>query len=916
MPKTKFLNLLFSCLLFACAHGANFTLKTSVNDTDFDWTVGDSYEGGKAPTGNGDTVIIPANIIAKVTAGDNASFNLINSIKRITPAAGAKLLVAVHGENVTNTLKCIVSSFDSVPSDEKPVGMLEKTGSGTLILGNGSDRIRPSKAYCCDYAVDVTVTQGVLLLPQNRQQGTELVVGVVHIAKSASLMLSSPANFQVHAYGLSGAGTVFYPNKDVGNNGKTLYSIFNVNAAKGIGKSVFSGAISGYSRLTVKHPAVVDLTGIGSDFSGSPVIVGRLGVMHFGNEKDSTSSIGTGNVNFSGTGGVVEYLGTEPETTDKPFWWTGFATIDAGVFGGVTFTKKFSNTSGGQYVLHLTGSNKTECVLANPFISVNNEDGSLKGTPCVKKSGSGTWRMANNSSRNMHGIIAVEDGTLKFDSIAERGVLCSLGYSDALRECAHGAFDTLASVEYAFLLGGDSTAGTLEYSGAVAAGNATRPMAVKSKGRFVSDSAVFRLEDVCSLGTGVKTLVLAGDSQHGNYATGLLDGTEAGSKLAVGKEGAGTWDLVRPTSFTGPLTSHGGIMRVDNRSKFRWYRICFTENGYGSGRYDTTYSVGMQEDGSPKRQSASEKSTVQLLEAALYDADGNNLLSGFTTGEPGNQNIPQYEFDGNYMLQTPGTAVIGSTAHEPNFIQENGQLFNLFDNKNTKTAGCTTQSSQGITLGNPSSWMVLVVRLPEDAPEAVRIDFMSSMTTNSTPESYNGRILTAFRLDGSVDGINWVEGIAKKDALVAPGAGAKWYSDPEGATVYGKRPGKGYAIARTSPSGSSSHAFTSVGAANGGVVDIIGTPYTVSGLVVDASASSGIISNVVFAAEGCIDVINVESFDFDSLELPGDYSHLEGYANLSRWKLRINGEDGVRMNVTLAGGKLTLKRRGLKIIIR
>jgi hypothetical protein len=324
----------------------------------------------------------------------------------------------------------------------------------------------------------------------------------------------------------------------------------------------------------------------------------------------------------------------------------------------------------------------------------------------------------------------------------------------------------------------------------------------------------------------------------------------------------------------------------------------------------------MQEDGSPKSQSASEKSTVQLLEAALYDADGNNLLSGFTTGEPGNQNIPQYEFDGNYMLQTPGTAVIGSTAHEPNFIQKNGQLFNLFDNKNTKTSGCTTQSSQGITLGNPSSWMVLVVRLPEDAPEAVRIDFMSSMTTNSTPESYNGRILTAFRLDGSVDGINWEEGIAKNYALVAPGAGAKWYSDPEGATVYGKRPGKGYAIARTSPSGSSSHAFTSVGAANGGVVDIIGTPYTVSGLVVDASASSGIISNVVFAAEGCIDVINVESFDFDSLELPGDYSHLEGYANLSRWKLRINGEDGVRMNVTLAGGKLTLKRRGLKIIIR
>jgi hypothetical protein len=225
-----------------------------------------------------------------------------------------------------------------------------------------------------------------------------------------------------------------------------------------------------------------------------------------------------------------------------------------------------------------------------------------------------------------------------------------------------------------------------------------------------------------------------------------------------------------------------------------------------------------------------------------------------------------------------------------------------------------TSVSTGITLNKTSSWLKFVARLPDDAAEAVKIDFMSSVTANSTPASYNGRILTAFRLDGSVDGINWEEGIAKNYALVAPEAGAKWYSDPEGATVYGKRPGKGFEITQKAPV--AGHAFTSVGAANGGVVDIIGTPYTVSGLVVDASASSGIISNVVFAAEGCIDVINVESFDFDSLELPGDYSHLEGYANLSRWKLRINGEDGVRMNVTLAGGKLTLKRRGLKIIIR
>ena len=912
MMKIRFLNVLFLSSLFACAQGANFTLKTDVHDTYLNWTFGGNYENGTAPSGSDDTVIIPANVTAKVVAGDNASFNLINSIKRITPQSGAKLLVDVQGESETNSLSCIVSSH--VSGYTRPGGTLEKTGPGTLILGNGENDGRISNdTYCYDYMVDMVVTQGMLILP-HRQKGNRLVIGAVDIAESASLKLPSPASFQVHSYGLSGAGTMFYPDREMTADGKKVqYVLFHVYAAEGIEKNIFSGEISGYIQLQVRDPAVVHLTGTDSSFSGSPVVQGRLGVESFGDTDKDPSSIGTGNVNFSGTGGFVEYLGREPETTHKPFWWTGYGTIDAGAFGGVTFCGKFSNTSGGQYVLHLTGSNTTECVLANPFISTNSEeDGSLLGTPCLKKSGSGTWRMANNSSRNMHGVIAVEDGTLKFNSIAERGVMCSVGYSDALRECANGAFDTLADVDYAFLLGGNSTTGTLEYSGTVAAGNATRPVAVKSKGRFVSDSAAFFLEDVYALGSGVKTLVLAGNSQHGNCAMDLSDGNESDSKLAVDKEGAGTWTIMRNTSFTGPLISHGGVLRVDNRSKFNWYRICFTENAYGSERYDTTYSTGKNNDGSPKAQADGEKAMIQLLETALYDADGNNLLSGFQTGEPGSENILQYEFDGNYTLQEPGTVVIGSTGYKLNFNQTNGFLSNLFDNASSKMSGRSTESSTGITTGNPSSWMVLVARLPENALEAARIDFMSSVTTNGP---YNGRALTAFRLDGSVDGLNWEEGIAE-ETLVAPGESGKWYSDPEGTkkVTYGKRPGMGFEIKKTKPA--SAHSFTSVGAANGGIVDIIGDPYVVSGLVVDASASAGIISNVVFAAEGRIDVVNVGSLDFDSLELPGDYSHLQGHNNLSSWEVRINDENYNRIIVTSVGGKIVLKKQGLKVFIR
>ena len=125
----KFLNLLVFSLAFAHVYGATFTLDNSVHEQDFDWTKGENYVDGKAP-GQNDTVIIPANITAKVIAGENPSFDLVNSLYRIKPSAGAKLRVVAEGEeNVTNCLTCIVGSLDTAPlSKTKPDGMLEKTG--------------------------------------------------------------------------------------------------------------------------------------------------------------------------------------------------------------------------------------------------------------------------------------------------------------------------------------------------------------------------------------------------------------------------------------------------------------------------------------------------------------------------------------------------------------------------------------------------------------------------------------------------------------------------------------------------------------------------------------------------------------------------------------------------------------------
>ena len=144
----------------------------------------------------------------------------------------------------------------------------------------------------------------------------------------------------------------------------------------------------------------------------------------------------------------------------------------------------------------------------------------------------------------------------------------------------------------------------------------------------------------------------------------------------------------------------------------------------------------------------------------------------------------------------------------------------------------------------------------------------------------------------------------------------KWFSDLNSSS-FGVRKGAGFAFNNTIPDEVyHSHAFTAVGASNGGVVEIVGNPYTVSGLVVDASMSAGAISNVAFAAEGKVYIENVADMNADSISLPGDYSHLDGVENLSKWELSVEGESCVSRILTVENGKLCLRKRGLRVIFR
>jgi hypothetical protein len=54
----------------------------------------------------------------------------------------------------------------------------------------------------------------------------------------------------------------------------------------------------------------------------------------------------------------------------------------------------------------------------------------------------------------------------------------------------------------------------------------------------------------------------------------------------------------------------------------------------------------------------------------------------------------------------------------------------------------------------------------------------------------------------------------------------------------------------------------------------------------------------------------------DSLELPGDYSNLAGFSNLGNWELTFDGDRHASLVLSAANGKLTVRKRGLRIIFR
>ena len=849
-----------------------------------DWTVKESYSGtySRNPAAD-DTVEIPAGVTAKVSAG-SASWTLINTLMRIVPKDGAVFEVDVPATYEGRALLAVpVSEFGLENATDS--GILRKAGGGVLELTSYGKVMDGSIVK--DYFVDVEVNGGDLHLYAGGAAKEKFYFQEVSVAEGATLHIC----YVGYSYftGLNGEGFVTL------DNAAEQQRIW----LRGDGTSSYSGLMTGKIRIDViagRHDILCPTNKINTICLGE---TGVCGITRIGPNNDTAeSSLGSGNFNFGASSGII-YLGDEAETSSKTFWIATDSFIDAGAYGGLTLAGKFD--SSGDSVLRtltLCGNNANVCTISGTFPGRADQ----KNVFYLRKTGTGTWYLKSNSNRGSLGVIDVENGILQFNLIAEKGYPCSFGYATNLFEKAvNVAYNKGKPVNYAFVLGGDGTVGTLEYVGSKVAECSTRPLAVRSTGRLMSTGAALSLADIYALGTGSKTLTLDGSASGVSAITAVSNGV-TGATLSVVKEGPGNWELHGTNTFTGSVFARGGTMRVCNLgTQYRWYRICITENIYGSSRY--TYNL------SEDKATNNEKAKVQMLEVALYDSAGANLLAGFTTGEP--DNVVQRGFDGDFRAMAPGTAGFASTSSWA--PSSDGQYSNLFDSANSKIQGYLSNGTGGILLDTPSTWFPMVVRLPDNAGEAVRIDFLGSLARS---HDYNGRCPTAYRLDGSVDGLHWDVGIAQDDALEPPEAAARWYSDPNTAVTYGSRPGKGFAITRTTHAKDDSYAFTTVGAANGALLEVLGEPLTISGLEIDASASAGVISNIVFAAEGTVNVVNADVSGGAALELPGDYSELDGFANLSGWHVSLDGDGCASKSICIKDGRLMLYPMGFRFILR
>ncbi len=557
--------------------------------------------------------------------------------------------------------------------------------------------------------------------------------------------------------------------------------------------------------------------------------------------------------------------------------------LNAGPNGGVTFTGGMRFAYGGYsyptgtpgvWPFYLDGSNTVNEAV---FSGKMQENATAADGPYIYKlvkRGTGIWKIVYNSSSSFTGPVAVENGTLRFDTIAEAGVNCALGFASNLYNETYTNIYT--DCGYAIMLGatnsaGGVTEGTMEYTGNSYARVTTRPTVVRTAGRIKSSAGVLDFSGVTAKtdgGEGTAVLTLDGDAGVTNILRDVADGE---GTFSVVKEGTGDWMLAGTQDFSGSLTVNGGRLTVQNPNAhdYVYYRWLIKENGFASPLY-----IDPQTNGTWTT-AANEVIIAAIAGMDLYDEDGKEIMTAT-----------------NMTVLTGGTKVPatlkpGQIAYDTRYGTQTGDQNNLpllFDNLVTTMGGGKTSKAE-FNAADSNSWVAIVWRMPEGAKRAVKFDYCQYYNATG---STGGRGIVNSELQASVDGYTWDTVWSKTDAVID--GSWKWISDPTGTSF--KHEGDvslathpGLALDRTvSMDGTTFRTGTGAVSVAPGAELVADGPFTVSNLCVSASGI-GAFRGVSFAENGRVEIDGLPI----GVGFPANFVDVTGLENLSGWTVYQNG---------------------------
>lgn len=833
------------------------------------WRSPASYKDASGGTpgnlpGPGDTVEFAGDYTVKI--GDD-DFDFVSSLGFLsTRDATVVWEFDVTGERY---LACKIKNAQNTRC-----GQLVKKGSGALQLGDVDLKgVSQSGGTSFDYNLNqIVIDEGALICPTNIPAYNHFIGGTMIVNEPGTLFLPSPGNFRFQ--NISGSGLV---TNLVGRG----VSQFQPEYGGGL---TYSGVMNG--DFSVSCSARLNLTSGQNTF---PTFIARgrneartlgvIGLADIGMKNRPSSSGCNSQITIGGgkdsSGGIL-YLGNG-ETTDKDINCSSAGNvppllIDAGAHGGIRFEGAFKLAYSVMTPFILDGSNTVPCVIAGTTTPY----GGNGCTISFVKQGTGAWRFVNNDN-DMSGALVVENGTIQFDSIAKKGKKCALGLATSLYEPIFmNSPDPAHAVDYAYLLGADGSVGTLEYMGSAMGWAADRPIRLTGKGgRLSTDDGALKFWDVTTEGTDASTLHLAGAGTGENVVYDIRN--EAGhGAVSVVKEGTGIWTLDGEQSFSGSLIVSNGTLVVNNQSgmPYKWFKFLCKETAKNCLRYSgVTMNSG---------------NDMQFSDIFLYGSDNSKLLKGASR----NENL--------YALQ-PG---------EVTFVRETSGTYVPGRNNDQSVQAAFCQSADWHTfsvggvsvtkLNDPSSHVSVLMRLPQDAPEAVSLDYV--------PQGLNGgyanRSVTAYEVLGSRDGRTWDQLIVN-DAVELPDTSVA-ISTVGNETAFTKRAVNGTINVLGN--------VKSIAVAKGATLRLEGAPISLAKLTLSADGN-GTIENATIADAGTLTVDGLERGK--ETKLPVTFKDCDDVQNLANWTVRSGDTDMSAYKVQVGpNGDVSILPPGLMLIIR